>query len=271
MQLSDFFTPNDLVAIDQATDLTLTAAHLGKVIRCTAGLTLTPSAAATLGNGWFCWIKNASSGVVIVDPTGAETVDSIASVRLYGREGCLLQSNGTSFRTLGRSSGLVAVERRAVTAVGTINFETAYADPELDAVIFEARNLLTSASSAIIRGRVKKSGAYLANGTYPTTHGTNGASDTVTANNTYFPLAAETGTSADPWTGRVETAGVQGTIAAAQRFSARGLKAASSPVRTEMAGHQTTAAAVQGFQFLTGAGNFIAQGEIICYGLRSPL
>lgn len=74
----------------------------------TAGVTLALTAAATLGNNWFCFVKNsAASGNVTIDPNGAETIDGAATLVLNPGDDCLLICNGTLFRTIGRKPSFV--------------------------------------------------------------------------------------------------------------------------------------------------------------------
>lgn len=79
----------------------------GKAIRFsgqTAAVTLNLTAAATLGDGWYCHIinDNTSSGAVTIDPNGAETVDG-ASTRVLPINGrTVLYCNGSAFFTSSR-------------------------------------------------------------------------------------------------------------------------------------------------------------------------
>lgn len=54
---------------------TLVELDRGKRIRCTGTFTLSVTAAATLGAGWYCWVFNAGTGVITIDPNGSETID----------------------------------------------------------------------------------------------------------------------------------------------------------------------------------------------------
>lgn len=66
------------------------------VWNCTAAISLTPVAAATLTNGWYLWII-ANGGDVTVDPNAAETVNGAATaVVRNGRVGLLI-CNGSAF------------------------------------------------------------------------------------------------------------------------------------------------------------------------------
>jgi hypothetical protein len=74
---------------------TLTAGDFGKLVNLNGTFTLTPDAAATLGAGWWCWLRNVGTGTPTLDPTGAETVDGVASGPVRGT--ILLVCDGTGF------------------------------------------------------------------------------------------------------------------------------------------------------------------------------
>lgn len=62
---------------------TLTGADKGALIDCTGTWTLGLTAAATLGNGWWCYVRNNGAGDITLDPNSTETIDGIASFVLY--------------------------------------------------------------------------------------------------------------------------------------------------------------------------------------------
>lgn len=74
---------------------TLIASDQGKLIDCSGTWTLSVTAAATLGNGWWCYVRNSGTGTVTIDPDGAETVDGVASGSV--RDTILLVCDGTGF------------------------------------------------------------------------------------------------------------------------------------------------------------------------------
>lgn len=82
---------------------TVLAADRGKLINCTATLTLTTPAAATVGAGFAFGVRNSGAGTVTLDGNAAETVDGTATVALVAGESALVVSTGTAWVTLGRN------------------------------------------------------------------------------------------------------------------------------------------------------------------------
>ena len=77
---------------------TLIASDQGKLINCSGTFTLAVTAAATLGNGWWCYVRDTGTGVITLDPAGSETVDGVTSGQV--RDTILLACNGTSFTAM---------------------------------------------------------------------------------------------------------------------------------------------------------------------------
>lgn len=76
----------------------LTAADNGKLIDITSGtFTQTLDAAATLGNGWFCYLRNSGTGTITVDPNASETIDGVASGTLLSGMTIMVICYGSAF------------------------------------------------------------------------------------------------------------------------------------------------------------------------------
>lgn len=95
---------------------TLTATHRGRFISCTNTITLNLTAAGTLGDGWFCFVRNAGSGTVTIDPSASELVNGASTLALAAGESAILFCNGSVYKTVGYSPALTSAQ--VVTALG---------------------------------------------------------------------------------------------------------------------------------------------------------
>jgi hypothetical protein len=82
---------------------TIIASDRGKVLDCTAsGFSLGATAAATLGDGFYCWVRNsASSGNVTIDPNASETIDGATTLIIPPGQMVFISCNAALFRTAG--------------------------------------------------------------------------------------------------------------------------------------------------------------------------
>ncbi len=80
---------------------TVVTTDRGSLIDCTSGtFTLAFQACATLGSDWSCYIRNSGTGVVTLDPSGAETINGAATYTLPAGTVAQVQCDGTTFRTV---------------------------------------------------------------------------------------------------------------------------------------------------------------------------
>ncbi len=83
----------------------LAQTDFGKFIVATAAYTQTLTAAATMGSGWWCFIKNeAPNGTndpapLVIDPNGAETIDGLTTLTMYSGDTRLLLTDGSNWFT----------------------------------------------------------------------------------------------------------------------------------------------------------------------------
>ncbi len=69
-------------------------------------ITFTLSAAADMGDNWFCHVKNRGSGTLTLQPDGAETIDGDSSFALNSDESLILICDGATFYTIGYGRSL---------------------------------------------------------------------------------------------------------------------------------------------------------------------
>lgn len=89
----------------QSTAYTAAAADFGLEITCSSTWTLGLTAAATLGDGWYCYVRNIGSGVITIDPNGSETIDGATTLALKPGAVLMIHCDGATFRTFGRENG----------------------------------------------------------------------------------------------------------------------------------------------------------------------
>jgi len=81
---------------EKAANFTIITSDFGKVFECTAGFTMSLTAAATLGNGFSFGII-ANGGDVVIDPDGSEQIDKADTYTLYDGQQAVIKCDGTKF------------------------------------------------------------------------------------------------------------------------------------------------------------------------------
>ncbi|PCJ24095.1 MAG: hypothetical protein COA96_10140 [SAR86 cluster bacterium] len=77
---------------------TVEPSDLGRLIDCTARTVLTLNSAATLGIGFFFWVKG-NGGSVGINPNGSETIDGLATKAIASGSSTLIVCDGFNFHT----------------------------------------------------------------------------------------------------------------------------------------------------------------------------
>lgn len=101
--------PNQVVRLAKTGAYTTVFADRSCLIDCTGTFSLGFDAAATLGNGWFAWVRNSGAGVITLDPNAAETIDGAATTVLQPGEVRMVQGDGGALRTVRLSPGSAGV------------------------------------------------------------------------------------------------------------------------------------------------------------------
>lgn len=108
---------------------TVVAADRGKVLKCDGTWTLSFTAAATLGDGFYVEVINDSSGVITLDANSSELIDGVTTLALAAGKSVVAYCDGEKFMTFGRG-GVESFNTRtgAVTlASGDISAALGYA------------------------------------------------------------------------------------------------------------------------------------------------
>lgn len=122
----------------------LSAANRAEFVNWTSGVgTITLPSAATVGNNWFAIIRNSGTGILTIQPSGTDTLDSLANQQLQLTESFVVVSNGTNgFSTFGYGQAIsfyFTFLSKVVTG-GTVTLSTA----EASNIIQEYSGALTS-------------------------------------------------------------------------------------------------------------------------------
>lgn len=80
---------------------TVVAGDRGNLVEITSGtFTLAFTAAATLANGFTCFIYNSGTGTVTLDPNGAEQIDGLTTWKLYPGGAIMVICTGSAFESV---------------------------------------------------------------------------------------------------------------------------------------------------------------------------
>lgn len=114
----------------KTTTYTLAAADKGNLIEATSGtFNFNVTAAATLGNGWWCYVSNAGSGFITIDPNASETVTvngvALTTWVLWPNEMGILVCNGSNFFYYVFQKG--EITQTVSSAVASVSFATGLA------------------------------------------------------------------------------------------------------------------------------------------------
>jgi hypothetical protein len=118
---------NSIVTSSRTSNTILGVADNSTLIDITSGtFTQTLTAAATLGSGWFCYIKNSGTGFITIDPNSSETIsyngNSLTTWVLWTNETVLLVCTGTGFVMTQISSGFTS--QTISSSVASVSFAT---------------------------------------------------------------------------------------------------------------------------------------------------
>ena len=94
---------NDYTYQAKTANYTVVAVDFGTQIDATANTwTLTLTAVATLGDGFWFDFVNSGTGIVTIDPNASETIDGATSILVYPGQSFRIACSGTAWRTIGR-------------------------------------------------------------------------------------------------------------------------------------------------------------------------
>jgi hypothetical protein len=91
--------------------------------------TLTLPSAASVGNNWFCMIRNSGTGILTIAPVGTDTIDGNNNQQLQLTESLVIVSDGSKWNTFGYGQSVQFAFTQLVLSVtgGTATLSTAQA------------------------------------------------------------------------------------------------------------------------------------------------
>lgn len=103
---------------------TLGAAERAEMINWTGATgVISITAAATLGNDWFCYIRNSGSSDITINPNASETINGDTTIAVSPGNSCMVISDGVAFFTVGLSSPSTSnFNYTSINVAGTGNY-----------------------------------------------------------------------------------------------------------------------------------------------------
>lgn len=120
-------TRDEAFVVSRSSNTILGLSDIGKTFVVTSSFTQTLTAAATLGDGWYCFYRNDGTGVITLDPNSTETIDGSLTAVLNPGEACRIACNGSTFKTQGLTQRVI-VKRK--TADETVTSSTTLQDDD---------------------------------------------------------------------------------------------------------------------------------------------
>ncbi len=111
----------DITTTSKSGSYTAVSGDKGTILECTGTWTLALTAAATLGSGWWVWVRNTGTGTITIDPNSAETIDGATTATLKGGSWALVQCDGSAFRCVARSPVRRAILDSASASVNAVS------------------------------------------------------------------------------------------------------------------------------------------------------
>lgn len=141
------------VIAERTTNVKLISEDNGKIVKVTAGtFSQTFDACATLGAGWMVYLINSGTGVITLDPDGAELIDG-ASTKILPKDAVLMvQCTGTALQTVTFASTMQDNHVTVTTGNGYGSTNTKIR--RFTTTLSSAGNALTYADSAANGGSI---------------------------------------------------------------------------------------------------------------------
>lgn len=242
-----------------------------------ADTTVAIAAIASLGGaGWWVDIHNGSSFTLTLDPNGSEFfyVENVArlTIKVYPGECFRIMAVSTDhFSCFGRKTRVKLQATQTAAAVANINCENGFTDAEITRVEVQFNDVLL-AGTGTLSLRLKKSGSYVTGASYAHNGTIQGTTTVLAATGaTAGKLTVATSTSSQEISGIVTILKPADATATSLIMADTSVVETSGPKhnRDSMGISETTAAAIQGVQFIEAGGANITSGTFDYWGIRA--
>ena len=117
--------------------------------------TFTLPSAVSVGNNWFCYLRNSGSGAVTVDPAGTVQIDGSATLDFQPGESAIIACDGANYFTIGfGQSATFAFDYTSIDVSGTGNYTLT--GNELNRIAYSFTGTLTGNRSIIVPATVQQ-------------------------------------------------------------------------------------------------------------------
>lgn len=103
--------------VSRTANITIEKSNRGNLVDIVSGtFTQAFASAATLGAGWWCYLRNSGTGDITLDPNGTETIDGAATLPVISGDVLIIQCDGVALRSLPVSLAareIIAFDERA--------------------------------------------------------------------------------------------------------------------------------------------------------------
>jgi hypothetical protein len=239
--------------VAKSSGYTVLAADYNTTFDCTGSFTLALTAAATLGDGFVFGVENTGTGIITLNPDGAEVIDGYATILVYPGENFTVRCDGSAFFTFGRQQRLL-VQSTTTSGAAQFDFEAMFADPQLGTLEFGLGAVVGDLAGNGVRVRFKYAGSYVSGGTdYNSTAG-GAASAIVLAGAVASVVVNGVLVMASPLSNTAYAQAMTGSVIAS-----------SASATTWGVLNSTQAGNCEGVRFFTNGGGNFQSGVINCY------
>lgn len=112
--------------------------------------TLSFAAAATLGTDWFINVRNAGTGALVLDPSGAEQINNATTITLNPDDSAIVATDGAEFYTVGLGqSASFAFDYISIDLTGEVS-PYSISGAELNRIAYRLGGTLTADMNVIV-------------------------------------------------------------------------------------------------------------------------